>query len=339
MFGFRLNSLSVRCLQLRYSTAVSTFACNDASSLRGQLKTKMSLHSPRYCTTVTAATTHGTSMSTFHGVPEMRTENTGVKPAPLLSQPIEVPVIDFISKQPRGNFALSRDVFGAPLRVDILHRVVVWQLDKRRQGTHKAKTRSEVRGGGRKPWAQKGTGRARAGSIRAPHWRGGGKVFPPTPRSHATKLPKKIRALGMKVALSTKLSQGKLKIVENLQLPDHKTKNLRHPIVPREWGTVLMVEKDQSNENLSLASGNLQNVHILPQIGLNVYDILCSDTLVITKDAVESLQQRIINQHLGFNTRRLLAVKQRVKESIEAHKAQLKIKEEQALNNEAQNIV
>lgn len=235
--------------------------------------------------------------------------------------PIDHPVIDLFTKEPKGTVQLNREIFGAPLRVDILQRVVVWQLDERRQGTHKAKNRAEVRGGGKKPWKQKGTGRARIGSIRAPHWRGGGRVFPPTPRSHATGLPKKLVAFGMKVALSTKLAQGKLQIVDNLEVPTHKTKELASKLVlPREWGSVLLVENETVNTNLERAAANIRYVDTMPQKGVNVYDLLSRNTLVITKDAVEQLALRVKKSLLGRTGVHLLRHQKKIAEELEESK-------------------
>lgn len=249
---------------------------------------------------------------TLHPEPKQSTTTVSL-------EPIEHPVIDFITKQPTGTIKLNREIFGAPLRLDILQRVVVWQLDKRRQGTHKGKTRAEVRGGGRKPWRQKGTGRARIGSRRAPHWRGGGAVFPPTPRSHATSLPTKIRAFGMKVALSAKLAQGKLFIVDNLQVPTHKTKELANTLVPKEYGSALLVESKNVNPNLERAAANIRYVDTMTDLGVNTYDLLSRNSLVITRDAIEKLTKRVQGCLLGFQGVRLMTQKKKIAEELKEH--------------------
>jgi large subunit ribosomal protein L4 len=138
---------------------------------------------------------------------------------------VEVPLYN-IDREAVGKFVLAGDVFDVPIRKDILHRVVRWQLARRQQGTHKTKTRSEVRGGGRKPWKQKGSGRARQGTIRAPQWRGGGVVHGPVPRSHEIGLQKRVRRLGLACALSAKAWERRLTVVDSLRPEDHRTKTI-----------------------------------------------------------------------------------------------------------------
>lgn len=194
-----------------------------------------------------------------------------------------------------GIIELSDFVFGARPRLDILHRVVVWQRAKIRAGTAKVKDRSEVRGGGKKPRPQKGSGHARQGSIRAPHFVGGGVVHGPRgPVSYEYTLPKKVRRLGLRVALSVKFSQGDLKIVDSLQIPSHKTRDLEPILKMHEWNSVLLVDgSDAADTNLCLASSNLQYVDVLPSKGLNVYSILLRETLVLTVGAVRMLEERL----------------------------------------------
>jgi len=213
-------------------------------------------------------------------------------------QRIELCVTSFDgNSEQKGTVVLNPYVFSTLIRTDILHRVVVWQLAKRRQGTHKAKTRKEVRGGGRKPWKQKGTGRARQGTIRAPQWKGGGVVFPPTPRSHAFDLPKKIIKLGLRIALSAKLAQGKLEIVEESKLSSHKTKTFWEMAERRGWlkgtGTLIVTDSPQ-DRNLRLAASNIEKIDLISELGLNVYSILSRDKLVITRNALEALQARLV---------------------------------------------
>ena len=191
-------------------------------------------------------------------------------------------------------------VFGVRPRIDIIHRVVVWQRAKIRAGTAKVKDRSEVRGGGKKPWRQKGLGKARHGSIRSPIWRGGGVVHGPRgPVSYDYTLPKKIRRLGLRSALSVKLSQGDLHIVDSLQLSSHKTKDFLALLVKQNWKSVLFVDGGDVDESMCRASANLQTVDILPSRGLNVYSILLRNTLVLTLGAVRMLEERLLQDYTG----------------------------------------
>ncbi|MBF0372280.1 MAG: 50S ribosomal protein L4 [Alphaproteobacteria bacterium] len=203
--------------------------------------------------------------------------------------------LDIISldNQPVGTIEVDDEVFGAPVRADILARMVRWQLARRRAGTHKTKGLSEVRGTTKKPYKQKGTGRARQGSLRSPQFRGGGIVFGPVVRSHEHDLTKKVRKLAMKVALSSKVAEGKLVVVENAAVDSPKTKELAARLGKLGWGDVLIVGGTELDRNLSLAAANLPHVDVLPQQGANVYDILRRDTLVLSRDAVQALEARL----------------------------------------------
>ncbi len=192
-----------------------------------------------------------------------------------------------------GTIELNDAVFGVEPRADILHRVVNWQLAKRRAGTHKTKQRSEVRGSGAKVWRQKGTGRARHGNKKAPIFRGGGIAFGPQPRSHETKLPKKVRALGLKCALSAKQAAGELVVLDDARLDEPKTKILAGKLKGLGWESVTIVGGAELDENLVRAARNIVGVRLLPSAGANVYDILRRDTLVLTKAAVEQLEARL----------------------------------------------
>lgn len=200
-----------------------------------------------------------------------------------------------------GRHLLPGDVFNVPVRVDILHTLVDWQRAKKQQGTHKVKDRSEVRGGGRKPWQQKGSGRARAGSIRAPHWRGGGVIHGPKPRSHAYKLNKKLRRLGLKCALSAKLNEGRLFVVDSLLPGQPKTRvmlaHLQALLAGQPRRSVLLMDSATNGTDggavLRRASGNLQGVEIVPVAGANVYSILRRDVLVMTRQAVDQVVERL----------------------------------------------
>jgi len=191
-----------------------------------------------------------------------------------------------------GDIELSEDVFGLPVRPDILARVVNWQLAKRRAGTHKTKGISDISGTTKKPYRQKGTGRARQGSLRSPQFRGGAVIFGPVVRSHEFGLQKKVRRLGLKTALSAKQAEGKLVVVDEARLDEAKTKALRARFAALGWGSVLIID-GAVNENFARAARNLPKVDVLPEQGANVYDILRRDTLVLTRAAVQQLEARL----------------------------------------------
>lgn len=198
-----------------------------------------------------------------------------------------------LDNQSVGSIELADSVFGAEVRADILSRVVNWQLANRRAGTHKTKTIAEVSGTTKKPYKQKGTGNARQGSLRATQFRGGGISFGPVVRSHAQDLPKKIRRLGMRCALSAKAQNGKLIVVDELKLSEVKTKELLAKMNKMGLESALFVGGAELDNNFNLAARNIVNVDVLPQQGANVYDILRRDTLVLTKEAAENLEARL----------------------------------------------
>lgn len=209
---------------------------------------------------------------------------------------ISCPILSLSTGKPTSTIELDASVFGTPLRRDILHRVVKWQLAKRRQGTHKTKSRSEVSGSTRKPWKQKGSGRARVKDIRAPQWRGGYTVFGKQPRSYAYPLQRQVRHMGVRVALSAKLREGKLVILDDLPSTISKTKEINRVLEDRNWKHALFIDDTSTskiNENFQRSINNLPNVDTLPQIGTNVYSILKKDILVLTKAAVEKLELRL----------------------------------------------
>jgi len=191
-----------------------------------------------------------------------------------------------------GEIELADDVFGVPVRADLLHRMVNYQLAKRRSGNHKAKIISEISGTTKKPYKQKGTGSARQGSLRSPQFRGGAVIFGPVVRSHAHDLTKKVRKLALKVALSSKVADGKLIVVDTAKAATPKTKDLAARLKVLGLASVLVIDGEVDN-NFALASRNLPAVDVLPQIGANVYDILRRDTLVLTTDAVVALEARL----------------------------------------------
>ena len=192
-----------------------------------------------------------------------------------------------------GDIELADEVFGLPVRRDILARVVNWQLAKRRAGTHKTKGISDIQGTTRKPYKQKGTGRARQGSLRSPQFRGGARIFGPVVRSHAFDLQKKVRRLGLKTALSAKHSEGRLSVIDAAHIAEPKTKALRARLEALGWDSVLIIDGSTVDEGLARAARNLPRVDVLPQRGANVYDILRRDRLVLTREAVRQLEARL----------------------------------------------
>ena len=198
-----------------------------------------------------------------------------------------------LDNQNVGSLDLADSVFGAEVREDILSRVVNWQLANRRAGTHKTKTISEVSGTTKKPYKQKGTGNARQGSLRATQFRGGGICFGPVVRSHAQDLPKKIRRMGMRCALSAKAKDGKLVVVDALKLPEVKTKDLLSKMDKMGLTSALFIGGAELDNNFSLSARNIVGIDVLPAQGANVYDILRRDTLVLTKEAAENLEARL----------------------------------------------
>lgn len=191
-----------------------------------------------------------------------------------------------------GTVDLSDDVFGLEPRADILHRMVRYQLLKRQAGTHHAKDRSLVSGRRAKMYKQKGTGRARHGNKTVPQFRGGGKAFGPVPRSHAIELPKKVRALALKHALSAKAKAQELIILDRAEMAEPKTKALKAQFAVLGLGSALIVGGMELNENFSLAARNIPQIDVLPVQGLNVYDILRRDKLVLTKAALDAISER-----------------------------------------------
>jgi large subunit ribosomal protein L4 len=206
---------------------------------------------------------------------------------------MKIAVKDLANKE-IGSIDLDKSIFGAEVREDVLHQMVQYQLNKRRSGNHKTKTKGEIRGTGSKPWAQKGTGRARAGDLKRPQDRGGGIVFGPVVRSHRTELPKKVRKLAMKSALSSKAASGKLIILDDIKSKDHKTKAMAKALA--KLGITsggLIIGGKEIDANFARATSNLPKIDVLPSQGANVYDILRRDVLVLTKDAVNDLTEKL----------------------------------------------
>ena len=192
-----------------------------------------------------------------------------------------------------GSIDLSDDIFGLEPRGDILQRVVRWQRAKAQAGTHATLGKSDVSYSTKKIYRQKGTGGARHGSRKAPIFRKGGVYKGPTPRSHAFDLPKKVRALGLKHALSAKANAGELVIVETLDLKDAKTNAVAKAVKEKGWKRVLVIDGAEVNEGFARAARNVDGIDVLPSMGANVYDILRRDTLVITRAGVEALEARL----------------------------------------------
>jgi len=191
-----------------------------------------------------------------------------------------------------GKVTLADEIFGLEPREDILQRVVRWQLAKRQQGTHQTKGRADIARTGAKMYRQKGTGRARHSSARAPQFRGGGKAHGPVTRSHAIDLPKKVRALGLKHALSAKAQASALIVIDDLMLDNAKTKALVESFAKLGLTNALMIGGAEIDQNFRRAAANIPNVDVLPIQGINVYDILRRGTLVLSKSAIEALEER-----------------------------------------------
>ncbi len=202
-----------------------------------------------------------------------------------------LPVYDS-QKQQVGEINVSDEVFGVTPKIGVIHEVVVWQRAKRRAGTACTKTRSEVSGGGRKPWRQKGTGRARAGSNTSPLWKRGGTVFGPKPRSYAYTLPKKVRKLGLRMALSDKLTSDRIFVLNDFGLNEIKTKDVAALLNRFGAQKALIAVKDR-DKVLELSARNIPNVKVLPWDGLNVYDLLKHEYLFLHEPAVKAIEERL----------------------------------------------
>lgn len=192
-----------------------------------------------------------------------------------------------------GDIELADEIFGLEPRADILHRVVRWQLARRQAGTHKTKTRGEVSYSTKKIYRQKGTGGARHGDKGVTQFRHGGNAKGPVVRSHAHELPKKVRKLGLKLALSAKAKAGEIVVIENAELAEGKTKTLKGHADKLGLGKALVIDGAEVNENFLRAARNIDGLNVLPSQGANVYDILRHDRLVLTKAGVEALEARL----------------------------------------------
>jgi large subunit ribosomal protein L4 len=192
-----------------------------------------------------------------------------------------------------GEIELDDAIFGVDVRQDLIFRAVNWQLAKRRSGNHKTKGISEIAGTTKKPYAQKGTGRARQGSLRSPQFRGGARIFGPVVRSHEHDLTKKVRKLALKTALSAKAAAGELVVIDVAEAASHKTKDLAVSLKAMGFASLLVIDGATLNENFVRAARNIPLVDVLPSQGANVYDIIRRNTLVLTKSAVTDLEARL----------------------------------------------
>mgnify|MGYP001404819504 FL=1 len=188
---------------------------------------------------------------------------------------------------------LDKSVFGVEVKEEIIHRMIRYQLSKKRSGNHKTKGISEISGTTKKPFKQKGTGSARQGSKRSPQMRGGAVIFGPLVRSHEHKLPKKIKKLALKMALSKKLKDGKLKILSELKISKPKTSLFRNKLINLKVDSALFIDNIDVDKNFFLASKNVPKIDVLPLMGLNVYDILKRDYLIFSESAVSRIQERL----------------------------------------------
>ncbi|WP_407965924.1 50S ribosomal protein L4 [Bartonella sp. C271] len=201
-------------------------------------------------------------------------------------------VVKTLDGKEAGKLKVSENIFGLTPREDILQRVIRWQLARRQKGTHQSQGRSDVSRTGAKMFKQKGTGRARHSSARAPQFRGGGKAHGPVMRSHAHSLPKKVRALGLRLALSAKLKTDSLIVVDKLSIRDAKTKALNENFSKLGFNNALLIGGKEVDMNFFRAASNIPNIDVLPVQGINVYDILRRGKLVLSKEAVETLEER-----------------------------------------------
>lgn len=207
---------------------------------------------------------------------------------------MKVDVIDFKGKKV-GDVELPKDVFEAPINIDLMHQAYVRQMANAHLGTHETKTRGEVAGGGKKPWRQKGTGRARQGSIRAAQWVGGGKIFTPHMRSYDKRMPLKMRRAALRSALSAKAGEGEIIVVEDVNLEEPKSKQLSQAF--QKWtgdSTALLVMPDKKKENVFISAKNLRDVKVLLAQYLNIRDLLTYDRLVLEKSSI-----KVIADYLG----------------------------------------
>lgn len=208
---------------------------------------------------------------------------------------MELKIYELGSSKELGKLDVSDSILLTPVRPDIIKRVIEWQLLKRMSGTHNARTVSEISGTGKKPFKQKGTGKARQGSLRSVQMRGGAQAHGPSPRSHAIKLQKKVRMMGLCSALSDRFADKKMLVVDNLAISSSKTKDLMSLLAPYKARSFFVVGDQELNENFKKASSNLHNVSVVASQGLNVYDIIKHEYLIMTKEAMINIEKRLVN--------------------------------------------
>lgn len=203
-----------------------------------------------------------------------------------------MPTVGLFNKEGQkvGDFQLSENIFAAPINTYAMHQVVVAQLANKRQGTQSAKTRAEVSGGGIKPWRQKGTGRARQGSTRSPQWIHGGIVFAPKPRDYSMSIPKKMRRVAIKSALSSKVADNNIVVLESLELAVPKTKEMLAMLNAFEAKKTLIVTAEV-NENVYKSARNIEGVAVMPVNNINVYDLLKYEKVIVTQEAVSKIEE------------------------------------------------
>ena len=195
-----------------------------------------------------------------------------------------------------NEISLNKFIFGIEFNPDVIHRMIRYQLAKRRSGNHKTKNISEISGTTKKPFKQKGTGSARQGSKRSPQMRGGAVIFGPVVRSHAHKLPKRIRNLALRIAISKKLKDGRLKIIDNFKISKNKTSLFKKKLNILKIDSALFVDGKVVDDNFLLASCNVPKIDVLPIAGINVYDIFKRDFLVLSSNALDCLEKRFLNE-------------------------------------------
>ncbi|SPF49266.1 50S ribosomal protein L4 [Syntrophobacter sp. SbD1] len=206
-----------------------------------------------------------------------------------------MPTVDVynLDSEVTGQLELSDAIFGVPVKSHVLHEVVVYQLAKRRAGTAKTKGRSEVRGGGKKPWRQKGTGRARAGTTRSPIFRGGGTIHGPQPRGYEMRIPKKVRRLALKMALSQKVLDQGFKVIDLFKLEKIRTRDFVDLLDRFELGKKTLVVLPEHDEIIEKSARNIPHVKILQSEGLNVYDLLDHHTVILSRDCVSRIEEAL----------------------------------------------
>ena len=205
-----------------------------------------------------------------------------------------IKIYNMLGEETGSTVTLKKEVFGAEYNEALIHQVVVAYLANNRQGTKSALTRSEVRGHAKKPWRQKGTGRARQGSTKGPQWRGGGIVFAPKPRDFSKKVNKEAKKNAFISAISTKLKDKEIIVLDNIELKDYKTKTLAQVVANLKLDKTAIFVTKENNDNLIKASANLKNIDVTTADILNVYDIVCCDKLVLTVDAIKEIQEAYV---------------------------------------------